>query len=96
MPPGKEYSNRTRLSQPVIEFSRGAARSETSAVKPVRNAADRTTLSKAVTQKLLAEMIGITRERVNFMMNKFRRLGLVDYNGVLGEEAEDSNYAYAK
>ena len=28
-------------------------------------------------------MIGITRERVNFIMNKFRRLGLVDYNGIL-------------
>ena len=41
------------------------------------------TLPKAVTQKLLAEMIGITRERVNFIMNKFRRLGLVDYNGIL-------------
>jgi CRP-like cAMP-binding protein len=42
-----------------------------------------TTLPKTVTQKLLAEMIGITRERVNFIMNKFRRLGLVDYNGIL-------------
>ena len=37
MPPGKEYSNRTRLSESVIEFGREAARSETSAVKPVRN-----------------------------------------------------------
>lgn len=42
-----------------------------------------TTLLKAVTQKVLAETIGVTRERVNFVMNKFRRLGLVDYNGVL-------------
>jgi CRP/FNR family transcriptional regulator, cyclic AMP receptor protein len=42
-----------------------------------------TTLPKAVSQSMLAEMIGITRERVNFIMNKFRRLGLVDYNGVL-------------
>jgi CRP/FNR family transcriptional regulator, cyclic AMP receptor protein len=42
-----------------------------------------TTLPKAVTQRLLAGMIGITRERVNFIMNKFRRLGFVDYNGVL-------------
>lgn len=41
------------------------------------------TLPKAVTQKLLAEMIGVTRERVNSIMNRFRRLGLVDYNGVL-------------
>lgn len=41
------------------------------------------TLPKAVSQAMLAEMIGITRERVNFFMNRFRRLGLVDYNGVL-------------
>lgn len=41
------------------------------------------TIPKAVTQKLLAEMIGVTRERVNSIMNRFKRLGLVDYNGVL-------------
>lgn len=34
-----------------------------------------------ITQETLAEMIGTTRARVNFFMNKFRKLGLVDYNG---------------
>jgi CRP/FNR family cyclic AMP-dependent transcriptional regulator len=34
-----------------------------------------------VNQETLAEMIGTTRPRVNFFMNKFRRLGLIDYNG---------------
>src|SRR5271165_1218559 len=34
-----------------------------------------------VTQETLAEMIGTTRSRVSFFMNRFRRLGLVDYNG---------------
>jgi CRP/FNR family cyclic AMP-dependent transcriptional regulator len=29
----------------------------------------------------LAEMIGTTRSRVSHFMNKFRRLGLIDYNG---------------
>jgi CRP-like cAMP-binding protein len=29
----------------------------------------------------LAEMIGTTRSRVSFFMNKFRELGLIDYNG---------------
>jgi hypothetical protein len=28
-------------------------------------------------------MIGSTRSRVNFFMNKFRKLGLIDYNGTL-------------
>ena len=34
-----------------------------------------------VTQEALADMIGTTRSRVSFFMNRFRRLGYVDYNG---------------
>jgi len=34
-------------------------------------------------QETLAEMIGATRSRVNFFMNKFRKLGLIKYNGKL-------------
>jgi CRP/FNR family cyclic AMP-dependent transcriptional regulator len=34
-----------------------------------------------LSQETLAEMIGTTRARVSFFMNKFRRLGLIDYNG---------------
>jgi len=36
-----------------------------------------------VSQETLAEMIGTTRSRVNFFMNKFRKLGFIDYNGDL-------------
>jgi CRP/FNR family cyclic AMP-dependent transcriptional regulator len=36
-----------------------------------------------VSQETLAEMVGTTRSRVNFFMNKFRRLGFVEYNGGL-------------
>ena len=36
-----------------------------------------------VTQGMLAEMIGTTRSRVNFFMNKFKRLGFIKYNGGL-------------
>ena len=36
-----------------------------------------------VSQETLAEMIGATRSRVSFFMNKFRKLGLIDYNGHL-------------
>jgi CRP/FNR family cyclic AMP-dependent transcriptional regulator len=36
-----------------------------------------------VSQEMLAEMIGTTRSRVNFFMNKFRKLGLIEYNGGL-------------
>lgn len=34
-----------------------------------------------ISQETLAEMIGTTRSRVNHFMNKFRQLGLIDYNG---------------
>jgi CRP-like cAMP-binding protein len=36
-----------------------------------------------VSQETLAEMIGTTRSRVNFFMNKFRKLGFIHYNGGL-------------
>jgi len=34
-----------------------------------------------VSQEMLAEMIGTTRSRVSFFMNKFRKLGFISYNG---------------
>ncbi len=34
-----------------------------------------------ITQETLAEMIGTTRSRVSFFMNRFRKLGYIDYNG---------------
>ena len=36
-----------------------------------------------ISQETLAEMIGTTRSRVSFFMNKFRKLGFIDYNGGL-------------
>jgi CRP-like cAMP-binding protein len=36
-----------------------------------------------ISQEVLAEMVGTTRSRVNFFMNKFRKLGFIDYNGGL-------------
>jgi CRP/FNR family transcriptional regulator, cyclic AMP receptor protein len=36
-----------------------------------------------ISQETLAEMIGTTRARVSFFMNKFRRLGFIEYNGGL-------------
>jgi CRP-like cAMP-binding protein len=34
-----------------------------------------------ISQETLAEMVGTTRSRVNFFMNKFKKLGFIDYNG---------------
>jgi CRP/FNR family transcriptional regulator, cyclic AMP receptor protein len=38
-------------------------------------------INPIIRQDTLAEMIGTTRSRVSFFMNKFRKLGLIDYNG---------------
>jgi CRP-like cAMP-binding protein len=38
-------------------------------------------ISPNITQETLAEMIGTTRSRVSFFMNKFRKLGYISYNG---------------
>jgi CRP-like cAMP-binding protein len=38
-------------------------------------------ISVNISQETLAEMIGTTRSRVSYFMNKFRRLGLISYNG---------------
>ena len=40
-----------------------------------------TPIDAAIKQETLAEMIGTTRSRVSFFLNKFRKLGLIDYNG---------------
>jgi CRP-like cAMP-binding protein len=34
-----------------------------------------------ITQETLAEMVGTTRSRISFFMNRFRKLGFIDYNG---------------
>jgi CRP/FNR family cyclic AMP-dependent transcriptional regulator len=36
-----------------------------------------------ISQEMLAEMIGATRSRVNFFMNKIRKLGFIQYGGVI-------------
>lgn len=41
------------------------------------------TIIGSISQETLAEMVGTTRSRISFFMNKFRRLGFIDYNGGL-------------
>jgi CRP/FNR family cyclic AMP-dependent transcriptional regulator len=42
------------------------------------------TVVPKISQEVLAEMIGTTRSRVNFFMNRFRKLGFIKYSGGLG------------
>ena len=41
------------------------------------------TVITKISQETLAEMIGTTRSRVSFFMNKFRKMGFIEYNGEL-------------
>jgi CRP-like cAMP-binding protein len=41
------------------------------------------TVIPKISQEVLAEMIGTTRSRVNFFMNRFRQMGFIEYNGKL-------------
>jgi CRP/FNR family transcriptional regulator, cyclic AMP receptor protein len=43
-----------------------------------------------ISQEMLAEMIGTTRSRVSFFMNRFRKLGFIDYDGGNGLQVHSS------
>jgi len=64
-------SSEKRLARALLILARFGKRDQPEAVIP------------NVSQETLAEMIGTTRSRVNFFMNKFRKLGFIDYNGGL-------------
>jgi len=64
-------SSEKRLARTLLLLGRYGKENETHAVIP------------KVSQETLAEMIGTTRSRVNFFMNKFRKLGFIKYNGGL-------------
>jgi CRP/FNR family cyclic AMP-dependent transcriptional regulator len=48
------------------------------------------TLVPKISQETLAEMVGTTRSRVSFFMNRFRRLGFIDYDGGSGLQVHSS------
>jgi CRP-like cAMP-binding protein len=64
-------SSEKRLARTLLLLARYGTESEPQKVHP------------KVSQELLAEMVGTTRSRVNFFMNKFRKLGFIRYNGGL-------------
>jgi CRP/FNR family cyclic AMP-dependent transcriptional regulator len=64
-------SSEKRLARTLLLLARYGRESEPQKLHP------------KISQELLAEMIGTTRSRVNFFMNKFRKLGFIRYNGGL-------------
>jgi CRP/FNR family transcriptional regulator, cyclic AMP receptor protein len=64
-------SSEKRLARALLQLSRVGKDDKSETVIP------------RVRQETLAEMVGTTRQRVNFFMNKFRKLGFIDDNGGL-------------
>ena len=64
-------SSEKRLARTLLLLARYGKQNVTQRVLP------------KLSQEVLAEMIGTTRSRVNFFMNKFRKLGFIEYNGKL-------------
>ena len=62
-------SSEKRLARALLLLARYGAQGHPQKVLP------------KVSQEMLAEMIGTTRSRVNYFMNKFRKLGFIQYNG---------------
>src|ERR1035437_337914 len=56
-------------------------RYEEDLVDQLFNSSETETLIANINQETLAEMIGTTRSRVSFFMNRFRKLGFIDYHG---------------
>ena len=63
------HSTEERLAQTLLRLAKTDGNDELTATLP------------RLSQETLAEMIGTTRTRVNFFMNKFRRLGMIEYFG---------------
>jgi CRP/FNR family transcriptional regulator, cyclic AMP receptor protein len=61
-------SSEKRLARILLLLSHFGKESRTETVVP------------GISQEILAQMVGTTRSRINFFMNKFRKLGFVDYN----------------
>jgi CRP-like cAMP-binding protein len=61
-------SSEVRLARMLLLLSHFSKDSKTETVVP------------GITHENLAEMVGTTRSRINFFMNKFRTLGFIDYN----------------
>ncbi|MGB0115340.1 MAG: Crp/Fnr family transcriptional regulator, partial [Terriglobales bacterium] len=71
-------SSEKRLARALLLLSRFGKKDQPEEVIP------------SVSQETLAEMVGTTRQRVNYFMNKFRKLGFIDYKGGLGLQVNSS------
>jgi CRP-like cAMP-binding protein len=65
------HSSEKRLARLLLLLAQFGKEAQTELIMP------------KISQAMLAEMVGTTRSRVSFFLNKFRKLGFIDYNGGL-------------
>ena len=77
----RTIASRRGFGGPAFQFERKAAGAASLLLANFGKEGRPEPLIAKISQETLAEMIGTTRSRVSFFMNKFRRLGFLDYNG---------------
>jgi hypothetical protein len=80
---GAKHPHRGGLDRSAVQLQREATRPHSSVARRYGKEDQPHEVLPKVSQEMLAEMIGTTRSRVNFFMNKFRKLGFIKYNGGL-------------
>ena len=80
-PPGAKEPDRGRPCGSSAQFERKALAPHSPAACEFRQEWKAGTDPARITQEMLAEMVGTTRPRVSFFMNRFRKRGFVDYKG---------------
>jgi len=73
----------TNIVAGVIRGADGRFGTTDDALITGQSLADDPTVIASISQQTLAEIVGTTRSRVSFFMNKFRKLGFIKYNGHL-------------
>ena len=78
---GTKHPSRRGPDRPALQLQRETAGAHAAAARALWQGRPASKGASQSSQEMLAEMIGTTRSRVNFFMNKFRKLGFIQYNG---------------
>ncbi len=71
------------LNRSTLQFQRETTGPPASSARQFWRRRKPTPIETSINQGALAEMVGTTRSRVSFFLNRFRKLGLISYNGKL-------------
>ena len=81
IPAGPQHASPGRSCRSALQLQRKAAGADSPLMAEFGKPGEPETFIPKISQETLAEMVGTTRSRVSFFMNRFRKLGLIEYNG---------------